>query len=154
MTDENPLRGDPPPLPKGVSLRLYSMEYCPFAERVRIALNLKGIQYDVINCHLYKKPKFLLEANPVAAAVPVLLHEDLTIYESLICIDYIDAAFPDGKKLFPSNPGEKAKAQLLVANFSNQVIPLYYKDLFQRTEELRTKLLDAVHVHVESELKN
>jgi glutathione S-transferase len=33
-----------PPLKKGL-LRLYSMRFCPYSQRVRLVLNAKNIQY-------------------------------------------------------------------------------------------------------------
>lgn len=42
---------------------------------------MKGVPFDVINCNLKRKPKFLVDANP-DGSVPVLLHDEKVLYES------------------------------------------------------------------------
>lgn len=106
------LRGDPPVIPADTPVRLYSMDYCPYAQvsssvnslqmrvctllqyssalmqRARLALTAKGVKFDVINCHLKNKPKFLTDAHP-NGQVPVLLHEGNVIVESEIIVGEI-----------------------------------------------------------------
>eukprot|EP00118_Oscarella_pearsei_P008275 m.41835 g.41835 ORF g.41835 m.41835 type:complete len:78 (+) comp33271_c0_seq2:3-236(+) len=64
------------------------MEYCPWAERTRMALTLKGIKYDIINCNPSRKPKFLTDTNP-SGQTPVLLHDGNVICESEVTVGEI-----------------------------------------------------------------
>lgn len=50
--------GDPLP-PHTGKLRVYNMRHCPFAQRTILALNAKGIDYEVININLFDKPEWL-----------------------------------------------------------------------------------------------
>lgn len=128
MSSDETHYGSPPPLPDGVELRLYSMEYCPFAERSRIALAFKGVKHDIINCNLKDKPAFLVEANP-NGTVPVLLHKGGILFESDIICEYLDGAFPDLPQLYPKDPMERAKARQLSANQCGKLIGQFYKSV-------------------------
>ena len=54
-------------------------------QRARVALKAKGVKFDVINCNLKNKPKFLTDAHP-NGQVPVLLHKGNVIVESEIIV--------------------------------------------------------------------
>ncbi|XP_051504631.1 glutathione S-transferase omega-1-like [Myxocyprinus asiaticus] len=114
----------PGPVPDG-HLRLYSMRFCPFAQRARMVLNAKGIKYDTVNINLKDKPNWYLEKNP-AGTVPALeTPSGQVIYESLITCEYLDEVYPE-KKLIPSDPFERAQQKMLLENYS-KVIPYFYK---------------------------
>ena len=78
----------------------------PFATRVRIALALKGIEYESKEEELdeAQRSPILIEMNPVKKQVPVLIHNGKPICESLVIVQYIDEvwshftfwSFPDG----------------------------------------------------------
>ncbi|KPP64823.1 glutathione S-transferase omega 1-like [Scleropages formosus] len=121
----------PGPVPKG-KIRIYSMRFCPFAQRARLVLAAKGIRYDIININLKNKPSWFLEKNPLGA-VPVLEtdHGEI-IYESPIVCEYLDEMYKQ-KKLFPEDPFEKAKQKMLLEEFS-KVIPYFYKVLTGRSK--------------------
>uniref|UniRef100_A0A9L0JJR8 Glutathione S-transferase omega n=1 Tax=Equus asinus TaxID=9793 RepID=A0A9L0JJR8_EQUAS len=114
-------KGSPPPgpVPEGV-IRVYSMRFCPFAERTRLVLNAKGIRHEVININLKNKPEWFFEKNPLGL-VPVLENsQGQLIYESTITCEYLDEAYP-GKKLLPDDPYEKAR-QKMIFELSSQVL--------------------------------
>ncbi|RFU30015.1 hypothetical protein B7463_g6318, partial [Scytalidium lignicola] len=56
-------------------LKLYGSCFCPFVQRVWIALEAKAIQYQYIEIDPYKKTQALLEVNP-RGLVPALRHGD------------------------------------------------------------------------------
>ncbi|XP_074015019.1 glutathione S-transferase omega-1-like isoform X2 [Numenius arquata] len=106
----------PGPVSEGV-IRLYSMRFCPFAQRTRLVLRAKGISHEVININLKNKPDWFFEKNPFGL-VPVLeTSKGQLIYESPITCEYLDEAFP-GKKLMPSDPYERAFQKMLLEHFS------------------------------------
>ncbi|NXL04418.1 GSTO1 transferase, partial [Mesembrinibis cayennensis] len=114
----------PGPVPEGV-IRLYSMRFCPFAQRARLVLRSKGISHEVININLKNKPDWFFEKNPFGL-VPVLeTSKGQLIYESPITCEYLDEAFP-GKKLMPSDPYERAFQKMLLEHFS-KITPLVFK---------------------------
>ncbi|KAM6306413.1 glutathione S-transferase omega-1 [Aegotheles albertisi] len=115
----------PGPVPGGL-IRLYSMRFCPFAQRTRLVLRAKGISHEVININLKNKPDWFFEKNPFGL-VPVLeTTKGQLIYESPITCEYLDEAFP-GKKLMPSDPYERAFQKMLLEHFS-KLTPVIFKN--------------------------
>uniref|UniRef100_A0A4X2MFA5 Glutathione S-transferase omega n=1 Tax=Vombatus ursinus TaxID=29139 RepID=A0A4X2MFA5_VOMUR len=105
----------PGPVPDGI-IRVYSMRFCPFAERTLLVLKAKGIKHEIININLKNKPEWFFKKNPFGL-VPVLeTSQGQLIYESLITCEYLDEAYPG--KLFPEDPYEKAIQKLTLELFS------------------------------------
>uniref|UniRef100_A0A8C3JFG0 Glutathione S-transferase omega n=1 Tax=Calidris pygmaea TaxID=425635 RepID=A0A8C3JFG0_9CHAR len=125
----------PGPVPEGV-IRLYSMRFCPFAQRTRLVLRAKGISHEVININLKNKPDWFFEKNPFGL-VPVLeTSKGQLIYESPITCEYLDEAFP-GKKLMPSDPYERAFQKMLLEHFSKVLHDQEIAEKFGKLEEVR-----------------
>jgi glutathione S-transferase len=61
----------------------------PFVCRVQIALKLKEIEYKFVEENLVNKSQ-LLKYNPIYKKVPVFIHNDKPIIESLVILEYID----------------------------------------------------------------
>ncbi|XP_069000683.1 glutathione S-transferase omega-1-like [Embiotoca jacksoni] len=114
----------PAPIPKE-HIRLYSMRFCPFAQRTRLVLNAKGITHDIINIHLKDKPEWFLEKNPLGLVPTLETAAGEVIYESPITCEYLDEVYPE-KKLLPSSPFGKAQQKMMLENFS-KVTPYFYK---------------------------
>ncbi|KAH9290236.1 hypothetical protein KI387_034353, partial [Taxus chinensis] len=84
----------------------------PFAMRVQIGLEEKGVRYDYQEENvMVNKSDLLLRTNPVFKKVPVLIHKGNPICESLIILQYIDEAWPASQPFLPSNPYERALAR-------------------------------------------
>ncbi len=131
-------------------LRVYSMLYCPYAQRTRLVLEAKNIDYETINIDLSKKPEWYLELNP-AGLVPCLhLDEGKLIPESLITADFLDESYPDNK-LTPSDPYTNALHKLIVEGFS-KVTTAFYKLLRKTDPEAEKLLADALELAVEKKL--
>ena len=94
------------------SLKLYSYFRSSASYRVRIALNLKSLNYEYIPVHLVKdggeqhKDEYK-NLNP-SAELPTLLHGDKTLSQSMAIILYLDEVFSDFS-LFPQDTFQKAK---------------------------------------------
>jgi len=82
----------------------------PFACRVQIALKWKGIEYKYVQEDLANKSDLLLKYNPVHKKVPVFVHNEKPISESLVILEYIDEVWKQNP-ILPSDPYQKSLAQ-------------------------------------------
>ncbi|XP_044518497.1 glutathione S-transferase omega-1-like isoform X1 [Gracilinanus agilis] len=115
----------PGPVPLGV-IRLYSMRFCPFAQRTRLVLKAKGIKHEVVNINLKNKPEWFFKKHPLGL-IPVLENsKGQLIHDSSITCEYLDDVYP-GKKLFPEDPYEKALQKMNLELLSK--IPGLAKDV-------------------------
>lgn len=121
-----------PPLEKG-KLRLYSMRFCPYAQRTRLVLSHKKIPHETVNVDLKEKPEWFIERNPLGL-VPTLEQDDHIVYESLITCDYLDDLYPSDR-LTPADPYKQARDRMLVDFFGNKFVPNYYKALRSKGED-------------------
>ncbi|KAF3431385.1 hypothetical protein FNV43_RR26116 [Rhamnella rubrinervis] len=83
----------------------------PLAIRARIAFNIKNVNYDFIQEDVEAKSELLLKLNPVHKRIPVLVHGDKPICESLIIVEYIDDVWSSGPSILPSDPYDRAIAR-------------------------------------------
>lgn len=89
------------------------------AYRVRIALNLKGVDYDRHQVMLLKDEQRGAEhlARNPQGLVPALEVDGVVLTQSLAIIDWLDAKYPE-PRLFPADPTARAAAMaraLLIA---------------------------------------
>ncbi|XP_045194100.2 glutathione S-transferase omega-1-like [Mercenaria mercenaria] len=111
-----------PPLKPGV-LRLYSMRFCPYAQRTRLVIEHKGIPVETVNINLKRKPKWLFDMNPTGV-VPVLQWNDRVLYESGTCNDYLDDVYPE-QKLNPTDPYQRARDRQLWESMGKLISSFY-----------------------------
>lgn len=93
----------------------------PFVMRARIALNLKSIDYEFLEETIGSKSQLLLQSNPVHKKVPVLIHGDKPICESLIIVQYIDEVWTSAPSILPSDPYDRAIQRFWAAYVDDKV---------------------------------
>ncbi|XP_016481160.1 putative glutathione S-transferase [Nicotiana tabacum] len=106
----------------------------PFSRRVEWALNIKGIEYELIEEDLPNKSPLLLQSNPVHKKIPVLLHNGKPIAESLVIVEYIDETF-DGPSILPKDPYDRAVARFWAKFLDEKCLPAAWKALWSKGEE-------------------
>jgi maleylacetoacetate isomerase len=106
-------------------MRLYSFFRSSAAYRVRIALNVKGIDYETVSVDLpgaaHHAPAFRA-LNP-QATIPTLDDDGTVLWQSLAIIEYLDARFPS-PQLIPGEPVARARVQALAQVIACEVHPL------------------------------
>ncbi|MFY9812153.1 maleylacetoacetate isomerase [Aquabacterium sp.] len=108
-------------------LTLYTYFRSSAAYRVRIALNLKGLDFKSVPVHLVRDggeqhhPAYR-DVNP-AGLVPVLIDDDLQVTQSLAIIEYLEACHPQ-PRLLPGTPGEQALIRSLAMDVACDIHPL------------------------------
>lgn len=93
--------------------------FCPFNQRVWIALEAKGILYQLKEVNPYKKEADFLKLNP-KGLVPTLAHKGTPLYESIVLLEFLDDVYPD-KPIFPTDPVEKAQARIVIDLIAKKV---------------------------------
>ncbi len=95
------------------------------AFRVRIALNLKKLDYESVSVHLrrgaQRNPEFL-GVNP-QGLVPALEDGEHTLIQSLPIIEYLDETFPE-PPLLPGDTDGRARVRALAAIVACDIHPL------------------------------
>ncbi|XP_021666858.2 glutathione S-transferase L3 isoform X1 [Hevea brasiliensis] len=104
-----------PPLFDG-TIRLYVAYICPYAQRVWIIRNYKGLQDKIklIPLNLQSRPAWYGEKVYPPNKVPSLEHNGKIIGESLDLIKYLDSNF-EGQSLLPEDPAKREFAEELLA---------------------------------------
>ena len=106
-------------------MRLYSYFRSSAAYRVRIALNVKGVEYETVTVDLpgggHRLPEFRA-LNP-QATIPTLDDGGTILWQSLAIIEYLDARYPS-PRLIPAEPVARARVQALAQLIACEVHPL------------------------------
>ncbi|XP_027365307.1 glutathione S-transferase U9-like [Abrus precatorius] len=116
----------------------------PFVKRVELALNLKGIPYDYVEEDLANKSDLLLKYNPVHKKVPVLVHNEKPLAESMVIVEYIDETWNDGPKLLPNDPYKRAQARFWSKFMEEQLFETTFL-VFKTDGEVQKKGLDELY---------
>ena len=109
------------------ALRLYSYWRSSAAYRVRIALNLKRLSYEIVPVHLLENGGQQHSAeyrklNP-QQLVPTLRHGKRTVRQSMAIIEYVDETWPT-PPLLPATARDRARARALAQAIACDIHPL------------------------------
>ncbi len=90
-------------------LTLYENAFSPFARKVRMALEHKGLQFEAIDGLRTDHQAALARVNP-RREVPVLIDGDITVVNSSHILQYLEEAYPQ-KPLLPTALAARVRAR-------------------------------------------
>ena len=108
-----------------MALKLYGYFRSSAAFRVRIALNLKNLDYENAAIHLRRNDQTTpdyLAVNP-QGLVPTLDDDSRTLIQSLAIIEYLDETYPD-PPLLPGHPADRARVRALAEIVACDIHPI------------------------------
>jgi len=115
---------------KEQQVKLLGASRSPFVLRVRIALALKGIDYEFIEENVQNKSQLLLQSNPIHKKILVFIHNGKPVCESMIIVQYIDETWDTkAPNLMPKHPYDRAIARFWAAFVDDKVIRSFFRYL-------------------------
>lgn len=80
------------------TIKIHGLSPSTFTRTVRMACHEKGIAYEMVDA----TPGTIAPLNPFGK-IPAMAHGDVTLYESIAILRYLERVFP-GAKLWPEDP--------------------------------------------------
>ena len=121
-------------------MKLYSYFRSSAAYRLRIALNLKGLEYDYVSVNLLKaeqQSEDYLALNPQGLVPAMELSGGVTLGQSVALLEWLEETYPE-PALLPNEPLEKARVRSAVNSITCDIHPIcnlsvtnYLKEHFQ-----------------------
>ncbi|KAK0737677.1 hypothetical protein B0T21DRAFT_286491 [Apiosordaria backusii] len=133
---------------KDGAIKFYASCFCPFSQRVWIALEAKGTSYQYCEIYPLQKPKptQLLEANP-RGLVPAIQQGGWACAESTVILEYVryleDLERPS-LLLLPTDPRLKANCRLWIEFINTRIVPSFYLVLSTTEEEAKRRAVDKL----------
>ncbi|MDF8334909.1 glutathione S-transferase family protein [Novosphingobium cyanobacteriorum] len=122
-------------------MKLYALTLSPFAARVRLALRIKGVDYEqeAPPGGSTRSPEYLA-ISPIGK-LPVLVTDDgLVIAESETIIDYLEDHYPQ-PCLIPKDPTARAQIRNAVRTTELYVVPALQRLFAQRDPATRNDVI-------------
>jgi len=106
-------------------LKLYGYFRSSASYRVRIALNMKDLDYEQASIHLAKGGQYTPEFSEISPQnlVPVLEHDGRRLHQSLAIIQYLDEQFPQ-PALLPKDSHGRNRVRSLALISACEIHPL------------------------------
>jgi len=106
-------------------MQLYNYFRSSASYRVRIALALKGLDYEYIPVHLQRNEQFAesYAAMSPARLVPLLKDGEHLVSQSLAIIEYLEETHPT-PPLLPADPVARARVRALALDIACEIHPL------------------------------
>ncbi|TFY69856.1 hypothetical protein EVJ58_g172 [Rhodofomes roseus] len=137
-------------------ITLFGSCFCPFVQRVWVALEYLGIDYKYYEVDPYKKPADLLEVSP-KGLVPALRLENYNppraVNESTVILEFLEdiAASTTKRSLLPpvTEPYARALIHLQADHVNRTLVPAFYRYIQAQDEEKQIQgakdFVEAIH---------
>ena len=107
-------------------MKIYSIPFCPFCYRVKLALHEKKIPKDLIEIEeidLKNPPKDFIEINPNLTVPTLQIKGNDGFAESMIIVEYLNNLNTNTPNLYGNSNEEIAKNKVLIERISSEIIP-------------------------------
>ena len=111
-------------------LKVYGVHGSPFVRKVLIALDIKGIEFEIVKQMPFTRDPEYQKINPLGK-IPTLVDGDLTLGDSKVICKYLEEAYPD-PALYPQEVTDRAKAYWYEDLGAGRVADLAASIFFQR----------------------
>jgi glutathione S-transferase len=126
-------------------IKLYDSAFSPFARKVRMVLEHKGLAHEAID-GLLKSNHAALKAVNGRIEVPVLVDGDIVVVNSPDIVAYVDHRYPD-QPVLPEEPAARVHARAWERLSDTFVDPIFvdisYWKWAERPDQMPQGLLDA-----------
>ena len=133
--------------------KLYAAWFCPYAQRAWIAMLYKGVNFEYVETNPYVKSPEWLAISPLGL-VPAVTHNGHSIYESNVCVEYIDEMWPEGNSIMPCDPYRRAVSRLWMDKINKKMCTHFYALLMKQTaaerEEAAKDLLKSIEAFTDA----
>lgn len=106
-------------------MKLYDYPDCPFAQKVRVVLAEKELEYEKIFVDLrtgeHRQNAEFLKLNPYGK-VPVLIDDEIVVYDSTIINEYLEDEYPH-PALMPADSSGRARVRTMEDFCDNSFLP-------------------------------
>ena len=92
-------------------MKLCTNWFSPFARKVALALDYKGLAYEAIDGLAHENAEALKALNP-RAEVPALVDGDVVVVNSADILAYLDHCYPE-RPIYPADPSARVTARAL-----------------------------------------
>ncbi len=125
------------------TIHLYSIAVCPFAQRTRLLLRLKGVAFELTEIDITRpRPAWFLKLNPLGQ-VPVIAHAGHVLNESSVINEYLDEVFAE-PRVMPVNAYQRAQSRILIDRLNQGFVPAMYRLLMNQDAQRMPALTETV----------
>jgi glutathione S-transferase len=142
---------------KEIKLKLYKFNGSPYARRVIMYLKERNIEYEEVDIDLFKgehkNPEYLHQKNP-RGKVPCLQDGNITVYESMAIIHYLEFKYPYSG-LYPTDLKERAETETRIQDYNTNSCfsSSFYLPFFGPKEKWDLKSLEPEFEKYDKEMK-
>lgn len=111
-------------------IKVYGVHGSPFVRKVFVALDIKGISYELVTQMPFTGDQEYLKINPLGK-IPTLVDGELTLGDSKVICRYLESAYPE-PALYPKATADRAMADWYEDLCGGRVAELAAGIFFQR----------------------